>query len=134
MDLQRFVEAQEGVYEEALAEITAGKKRSHWMWFIFPQAAGLGRSAMSERYAIRSPEEAAAFLAHPILGPRLITISRALLQHRGRTLTEILGTPDNLKLLSCARLFSEVPNSDPVFEELLREFNNRGSGGGEFSQ
>ncbi|MER3496046.1 MAG: DUF1810 domain-containing protein [Armatimonadota bacterium] len=132
MDLQRFVEAQEGVYEESLAEITAGNKRSHWMWFIFPQEAGLGRSAMSERYAIQTPEEADAFLAHPILGPRLVTISRALLQHRGRTLTEILGTPDDVKLLSCARLFSEVRKSDPVFEELLRAFSNPGGGGGEF--
>src|SRR5690349_2056688 len=98
-DLQRFVDAQDrgGTYERALAELRAGRKTSHWMWFVFPQRAGLGRSETSRRYAIASPEEARAYAEHPVLGPRLIESAEALLTHEGVTATEILGQIDALK-------------------------------------
>ena len=106
-DLQRFVEAQAPVYARVLAELTAGRKESHWMWFIFPQAAGLGRSAMSERYAIRSAEEARAYLAHPVLGRRYRECA-ALVEGwlaKGRTAEEIFGKVDAMKYRSCRALF-----------------------------
>ena len=96
-DLARFTSAQEAVYDRALAEIRGGDKRSHWMWFIFPQIAGLGFSAMAQRYAISSREEAAAYLAHDILGPRLGECTRLVLGIEGRTIRTILGSPDDLK-------------------------------------
>ena len=108
-DLQRFVDAQAPVYARVLAELKAGRKESHWMWFVFPQAAGLGRSAMSERYAIRSADEARAYLAHPILEPRLrecMALVEAALA-RGRTAEEIFGTVDAMKWRSCVELFGE---------------------------
>lgn len=109
-DLQRFVEAQDsgGTYERALAELRAGRKTSHWMWFVFPQIAGLGQSEMSQRYAIASLEEARAYLDHPVLGPRLVECSRALLEHRDKTAREILGEVDTAKLRSSMTLFSRA--------------------------
>jgi uncharacterized protein (DUF1810 family) len=108
-DLSRFVEAQASVYAEVIRELTAGRKTSHWMWFIFPQAAGLGVSAMSVRYAIGSPEEAAAYLAHPILGPRYrecVALVEAALR-RGVTLSDIFGDLDAMKYRSSRALFAE---------------------------
>ena len=107
-DLQRFVDAQAPVYARVVAELRAGRKESHWMWFVFPQAAGLGRSAMSERYAIRSADETRAYLAHPILGARLrecMALVEAALA-RGRTAEEIFGAVDAMKWRSCVELFA----------------------------
>ena len=119
-DLHRFVAAQESTYERALAELRLGEKVGHWMWFVFPQLEGLGRSPQSKRYAIRSADEARAYLAHPLLGPRLLEATRAVLVVNASA-REILGTPDDLKLRSCATLFASVlPNS--VFDEVLAKF------------
>ena len=118
-ELDRFVRAQEDVYELALAEMRAGRKRSHWMWFIFPQYDGLGSSAMSKRYAIRSVAEAEAYLRHPVLGPRLVTCCEAVVGARGRSAADIFGSPDDLKLRSCATLFASVSPSGSVFQRLL---------------
>ena len=120
--LERFLEAQRGTYETALAEVRAGRKRSHWMWFVFPQFAGLGRSSISVRYAIKSRTEAEAYLQHPTLGPRLREISEAALGVEGRSAHEIFGTPDDLKLRSCATLFAEVSAPGSVFEWLLVKY------------
>jgi uncharacterized protein (DUF1810 family) len=105
-DLDRFVQAQEHNYDRALAEVRSGRKRTHWMWYVFPQFAGLGFSAMAERYAIRSRAEAEAYLRHPVLGPRLVEISAAALAVEGRAAFDIFDTPDDLKLRSCATLFA----------------------------
>ena len=121
-DLNRFVRAQEADYEGALAEIRSGRKRSHWMWYIFPQFAGLGPSAMSQRYAINSLAEARAYLAHPILGPRLIEIADAVLNVQGRTAHEIFGSPDDLKLSSSATLFALVSPADSVFQRIIDKY------------
>lgn len=106
-DLARFIAAQQGVHDTALAELMHGRKRSHWMWFIFPQIAGLGRSDMAQRYAIRTLDEALAYLEHPILGPRLRSCTEAVLRHDD-PLREIFGTPDDLKFLSSMTLFHLV--------------------------
>jgi uncharacterized protein (DUF1810 family) len=121
-DLDRFVRAQEPVYEQALAEIRNGRKQSHWMWYLFPQVDGLGSSATSRRYAIRSRGEAAAYLDHPILGPRLTACSKALLEIRGLSANAILGSPDDLKLRSSATLFAAVSAPGSVFHELLDRY------------
>ena len=121
-DLNRFVRAQEGDYERALAEIKAGQKRSHWMWYIFPQIAGLGSSAMAQRYAIQSRAEAEAYLAQPLLGARLVEASEALLKLEGRSAAEIFGFPDDRKLRSCATLFAAVSPNGSVFQQLLDRF------------
>ena len=121
-DLQRFVLAQEGDYETALREITAGRKRSHWMWYVFPQLDGLGSSAMARRYAIQSADEAQAYLAHPVLGERLRACARAAVAVEGRGATEIFGSPDDLKLRSSATLFAAVSPPDSVFQRLLDKF------------
>ncbi len=118
-DLQRFVDAQEGIYDQALAELSAGLKQSHWMWFIFPQIEGLGSSAMSLRYAIKSREEARAYLEHPVLGPRLIECVEAVLQIEDRSATDMFGSPDDLKLQSSATLFAAVAGAGSVFDRLL---------------
>src|SRR4051812_46286032 len=107
-DLERFVAAQRGVFDVALEELRDGAKRSHWMWFIFPQVAGLGTSPMAARYAIQSGREAVAYLAHPLLGPRLIACTNALLQLEGKTARDVMGTPDDLKLKSSMTLFAAV--------------------------
>jgi uncharacterized protein (DUF1810 family) len=120
--LRRFVTAQEDVYETALAEIAAGCKVSHWMWFIFPQVAGLGYSSMSRRYALSGASEAQAYLAHPVLGPRLVACAEAALSVRNKTAYEIFGSPDDLKLRSSATLFAHVSPPGSVFEQLLDRF------------
>ena len=121
-DLDRFVLAQANDYEQALAEIRAGRKRSHWMWYIFPQIEGLGFSSMSRRYAIRSFDEARAYLDHPVLGRRLVECAEATLGVEGRSACEIFGSPDDLKLRSCATLFAAVTPPDSVFARLLDRF------------
>jgi uncharacterized protein (DUF1810 family) len=121
-DLQRYIDAQAGVYERALAELRRGCKQSHWMWFVFPQFMGLGSSAMSERYAIRSAAEARAYLADPLLGKRLSECAEALLAITGRTAREILGSPDDMKLRSSATLFAAVSPSRSVFHRILKKY------------
>jgi uncharacterized protein (DUF1810 family) len=118
-DLGRFVDAQAGDYERALGEIQSGRKRSHWMWYIFPQIDGLGFSSMSRRYAIKSIAEARAYLDHPVLGRRLVECCDAALSVEGRSAHEIFGSPDDLKLKSCATLFASVSPPDSVFARLL---------------
>ena len=120
--LARFVEAQADSYDRALAEVRAGRKRSHWMWYIFPQFAGLGFSSMSRRYAINSRAEAEAYLQHPVLGPRLVACCEAALAVEGRSAYEIFGSPDDLKLRSCATLFAAVTPAGSVFDRLLQKF------------
>jgi len=120
--LQRFLDAQRTDYPTALAEITAGRKRSHWMWYIFPQMRGLGFSDMAHRYGIRDAAEAAAYLAHPVLGQRLIEISRALVALSGSNATSIMGSPDDMKLRSSMTLFGAVPGADAVFQAVLDKF------------
>jgi uncharacterized protein (DUF1810 family) len=107
-DLERFVDAQSAVYTRVLAELRRGRKQSHWMWFIFPQLAGLGHSAMAQRFAIASTQEAAAYLAHGILGQRLVECTALVNAVEGRTITEILGSPDDLKFCSSMTLFAAV--------------------------
>ena len=125
-ELQRFVEAQEYIYEQALAELKAGRKRSHWMWFIFPQIIRLGFSEMSIRYAIRSGAEARAYLAHPLLGVRLKDCTQAMLQVEGRSAREILGSPDDMKFRSSMTLFAEaVPDEDMFSIALARYFEGK---------
>jgi uncharacterized protein (DUF1810 family) len=121
-DLSRFVQAQEDDYEQALSEIGSGRKQSHWMWYVFPQFEGLGFSSMSQRYAIKSIAEATAYLAHPILGPRLVACAEAALRIEGRTAREIFGSPDDMKLRSCATLFAHVSPPGPVFHQLLDKY------------
>lgn len=121
-NLQRFLDAQTRDYATALAEITTGRKRSHWMWYIFPQVRGLGFSEMAHRYGIRDAAEAAAYLAHPVLGPRLVEISGALLGLPGSNATSIMGSPDDLKLRSSMTLFAQVPGADAVFQAVLDKF------------
>ena len=121
-DLQRFVIAQEGVYATALAELRAGHKRSHWMWFIFPQIAGLGSSQMATTYAIASSDEAAAYLAHPVLGPRLRECAMAVASIDDRPIDEVFDYPDNLKFHSCMTLFADVAPDEAVFQACLDRF------------
>lgn len=121
-DLDRFVNAQRQDYQRALAEIRGGRKRSHWMWYIFPQLDGLGRSSTARFYGVKGIGEAKAYLAHPILGPRLKESMEAALAVEGRSAEEIFGFPDVLKFRSCATLFSSVPGADPVFEQILQKY------------
>jgi uncharacterized protein (DUF1810 family) len=120
--LERFVRAQEPVYASALAELRAGRKRTHWIWYIFPQLYGLGRSARSLLYGIKSSAEASAYIAHPILGPRLIKCTAAMLTHAGATAFEILGSPDDEKFRSSMTLFRHVPGADSIFAAALEKF------------
>jgi uncharacterized protein (DUF1810 family) len=122
--LQRFVEAQDsgGTYERALAELRAGRKTSHWMWFVFPQIAGLGQSEMSRRYAIATASEARDYLGHPVLGPRLIACAEALLEHDDSSAEEILGGIDAVKLRSSMTLFAAVAPGQPVFQRVLDRY------------
>jgi uncharacterized protein (DUF1810 family) len=117
-DLDRFVTAQEGVYPRALAEIKAGDKRSHWMWFIFPQLAGLGFSAAAQMYAVHDLDEARAYLAHPVLGPRLVECTRAVLTNE----RQFFPFPDDLKLRSSMTLFSRAAADPAPFDEVLGRF------------
>lgn len=121
-DLQRFVAAQAPVYERVLAELRAGRKQSHWMWFIFPQIDGLGSSSMSRRYAIKSPAEASAYVQHPVLGPRLRECTRLANAIDGRTIGEIFASPDDMKFHSCMTLFSVVTPDNAEFSAALGKF------------
>jgi uncharacterized protein (DUF1810 family) len=121
-NLSRFVQAQEDDYEQALAEIRSGRKCSHWMWYIFPQLGGLGFSSMSRRYAIKSLAEAEAYLSHPVLGSRLVECAEAALGVEGRSAFEIFGSPDEMKLRSCATLFACVSPAGSVFHRLLDKY------------
>ena len=121
--------AREGDYERALAEIRGGRKRSHWMWYIFPQLDGLGSSSTSKRYAIKSIEEAEAYLGHPILGPRLLECAEAALRVEGRSASEVFGSPDDQKLRSCATLFACVSPPGSVFDRLLGRYYGGGRDG-----
>ena len=127
INLDRFLTAQEDAYSSALHELRAGRKQGHWMWFIFPQIDGLGHSSTARFYAIKSLDEAAAYLAHPVLGPRLIECCEALLLHPDRSARDILGSPDDLKLRSCATLFSRIQPGHPVFGRILDAFFPDGS-------
>lgn len=118
-DLSRFIEAQRDSYTPALAEIRAGHKRTHWMWYIFPQIAGLGFSVLSRRYAIQDRAEAEAYLSHPLLGARLRECAEAVLAIEGRSAHDIFGSPDDLKLRSCATLFASISPDGLVFHRLL---------------
>lgn len=120
-NLDRFVEAQRESYDRALAELRAGRKASHWMWFIFPQIQGLGMSAMSRAYAISSLDEARAYLAHPVLGPRLLACSEAA-KTAGGTARQLFGSPDDMKFRSCMTLFGKASPETPVFREALERF------------
>jgi len=121
-DLDRFVRAQEDDYERALSEIRSGRKRSHWMWYIFPQIDGLAFSSTSKYYSIKSVEEARAYLDHPVLGPRLLECAEAAIRVEGRSAREIFGSPDDLKLRSCATLFARVSPPGSVFDRLLEKY------------
>jgi uncharacterized protein (DUF1810 family) len=123
-DLQRFLDAQDsgGTYERALAELRAGRKTTHWMWFVFPQRAGLGQSEMSRRYAIGSPAEARAYVEHPVLGPRLVTCAETLLTYEDKSAREILGEIDAAKLRSSITLFAAVAPEQPAFEQVLDRY------------
>ncbi len=121
-DLARFVEAQDEDYARAIAEIRNGRKWSHWMWYIFPQYAGLGMSSTSRLYAIKSIGEAEAYLRHPVLGPRLMECAEAAIAVEGRTALEIFGSPDDMKLRSCATLFASISSPGSVFHRLLEKY------------
>jgi uncharacterized protein (DUF1810 family) len=135
-DLERFVDAQNsgGTYDRALAELRAGRKVSHWMWFVFPQRAGLGQSAMSQEYAIESPEEARAYVEHPVLGPRLVECAEALLTHEDKSAEEIMGQIDAVKLRSSMTLFALAAPEQPIFAQVLdRYFDGAADSAGWFT-
>ncbi len=124
-DLVRFIDAQANVYSQVIAELSDGRKRSHWIWFIFPQLAGLGSSAMAQHYAIRDLEQASRYLADPILGSRLRHDVRLIMGHEGKSALEILGSPDDLKLRSCLTLFGQAASDRAdraLFKEALEQF------------
>jgi len=121
-DLERFVEAQERVYDGVLAELRSGRKTGHWIWYVFPQIAGLGSSAMSQRYAISSLSEAIAYLAHPVLGARLRECAGIVLDIRDRTAEEIFGSIDAMKLRSSMTLFHRAAPEEPVFAQVLDRY------------
>jgi uncharacterized protein (DUF1810 family) len=123
LDLARFIEAQEGIYGQALAELRHGRKQSHWMWFVFPQIAGLGTSPTARRYAIASADEARAFLAHPLLGARLRECTAAILVHRERGAEAIFGPVDAMKLRSSMTLFEAVADDPALFAAALAAFH-----------
>jgi uncharacterized protein (DUF1810 family) len=121
-NLQRFVEAQATVYAKVCEELRAGRKENHWMWFIFPQIAGLGASAMAQIFAISSLAEAKAYLRHPILGPRLVECTKLVNRLEGRAARQIFGMPDDLKFHSCMTLFAAASAQGSVFEEALQKY------------
>jgi uncharacterized protein (DUF1810 family) len=121
-DLHRFVDAQAPVYERVLAELKNGRKQSHWMWFIFPQIAGLGHSQMAQRYAISSLREAEAYLKHAILGPRLLECTNLLLQVEDKSARVILGSPDDMKFRSCMTLFAHAAPEEQVFRAAIDRY------------
>jgi uncharacterized protein (DUF1810 family) len=122
LSLERYVKAQAPIHARALAELKRGAKQSHWMWFIFPQIAGLGHSATSHTYAIQSLDEAREYLAHPLLGARLRECCQALATLEGRTAHEIFRSPDDLKFRSCLTLFSQAAPQEPLFRDLLEKY------------
>ncbi|WP_433769839.1 DUF1810 domain-containing protein [Pseudomonas putida] len=121
-NLQRFIQAQDPVFDRVQAELDAGHKRSHWMWFVFPQFAGLGDSDMSKRYAIRSREEALAYLEHPLLGARLRICTQEVLNIQQRSVAAIFGHPDDLKFHSSMTLFAQVAPEDSLFHQALNQY------------
>ena len=121
-DLDRFVRAQETNYTQALSELRSGRKRTHWMWYVFPQLEGLGSSPTAGRYAISGLAEAKAYLAHPVLGPRLVECAEAVLQHAALTASAMFGYPDDMKLRSSATLFARVSPAGSVFHRILDAF------------
>lgn len=121
-NLQRFVNAQAPVYRTVLDELRVGCKESHWMWFVFPQHHELGQSSMAKRYGITSLAQAQAYMAHPILGPRLVECCELLLAVKGKSAFDILGTPDDMKLKSCVTLFRAAQNAVPVWDRVLQRF------------
>ena len=121
-DLNRFLRAQEGVYDRALAELKSGQKRTHWMWYIFPQIEGLGHSPTAMHYAIKSLEEAGQYLNHPVLGKRLLECTEAVVAIKGRSLSEIFGYPDDLKFKSSMTLFEKIAGLDSVFSFALDKY------------
>ena len=123
-DLKRFLDAQENDFERALAEIKRGRKQSHWMWYIFPQIAGLGSSETSRFYAVKDRAEAELYLAHPVLGARLVEISEALLEIEGKTANQIFVSPDDVKLKSSMTLFGALKNTNPIFRSVLDKYFN----------
>ncbi|SEG52325.1 DUF1810 domain-containing protein [Flavobacterium urumqiense] len=124
IELIKFLDAQNQVYLKALSEIKKGKKTTHWMWYIFPQIKGLGSSETAQYYAIKNLNEATAYLKHPILGKHLIEIAQELYNLKGKTVTQILGTPDDMKLRSCMTLFANVKNANPLFNNVLEKYFN----------
>ncbi len=122
MSLDRFLAAQEQCYETALREIRRGRKESHWIWYVFPQIRGLGRSLTAQKYAVRDFREALDFVRHPVLGPRLTEISRALLALKTNEVTDVFDFPDDLKLRSCMTLFFRAAPDNPVFKAVLDKF------------
>jgi uncharacterized protein (DUF1810 family) len=121
-DLQRFVDAQSAVYERVCAELRNGRKRTHWMWFIFPQIHGLGQSPMAIKFAISSRGEAEAYLIHAVLGPRLIQCSQLVVAIQDRSINQIFGTPDDLKFRSSMTLFASVTCGHQIFQEALQKY------------
>ena len=122
LDLQRFVDAQRSTYDQALAELRAGQKRTHWMWFVFPQIAGLGRSGMAQRFALAGADEARAYLAHPVLGPRLVECARALTDLDVDDPVQVMGSIDAQKLRSSMTLFARAAPDQPVFRQVLDHY------------
>ncbi len=122
--MQKFIEAQEVVYQQVLSELEAGRKVSHWMWFIFPQIQGLGRSSTAQYYAIKDTEQAQAYLKHPVLGARLRECAEILLRLKGKTAIDIFGDIDAVKLRSSMTLFSVVAGQDSVFAKVLKKYFN----------
>jgi uncharacterized protein (DUF1810 family) len=121
-ELHRFVDAQTDTYAQALSELRTGRKTSHWMWFVFPQVAGLGRSATAQRYAIAGLDEARAYLAHPVLGPRLVECAQALTELPGRDAAAVFGPVDAMKLRSSMTLFAHADPAQPVFRAVLDQY------------
>ena len=122
MNLERFVEAQAPVYDQALRELRAGRKQSHWMWFVFPQIAGLGHSAMAQHYAIQNLAEARAYLVHPLLGARLRESCQAVMNVQGKTAHDIFGSPDDMKFRSCLTLFAQAAPDETLFHDLREKY------------
>ena len=124
MDLERFVQAQDsgGTYQRAVAELRSGRKTTHWMWFIFPQIAGLGRSATAQAYAISDLAEAQAYLAHPILGPRLIECAEIVAAQQGRSAEQIFGGIDAIKLRSSMTLFAQAASDQTIFQQVIDQY------------
>lgn len=121
-DLQRFVDAQEIVFDSVIEELKNGRKVSHWMWFIFPQIKGLGYSEMAQYYAIKNLDEAEKYLEHPVLGKRLVECTSFVMATQNKSITEIFGTPDDAKFFSCMTLFSNVKNSNDLYKQVLDIF------------